>query len=177
MANHHTFPWKEAFLEALRHMPVIKYACEAVGIARSTAWRARETDEGFAKAWDAAMEDGIDRAEQAAFKRAVDGWDEPLTHQGHISHVLEPYTDDKGEQRWRPKLDDNGQPIPVTVRKHSDALLSLVLKGRRKQVYADRTELTGAEGAPVAVDSTTRAARVAAILADAKARKDNSDLA
>ena len=175
MANHH-FPWHDAFLAALREMPVVSYACQAVGIERSTAYRAR-TDEVFAKAWDDAMEDGIDKAEQAAFKRGVIGWDEPLTHQGHISHVLEAYTKDDGSEGWRPKLDAQGNPIPVTVRKHSDALLSLVLKGRRKQVYADRTELTGADGKPMEVDQTVRAARVAQLLAVAQSRKDHSDLA
>jgi len=176
MAHHH-FPWRDVFLAALSEMPVVAYACQAVGIQRSTAYRAREADEDFARAWDEAMEDGVDKAEQAAFKRGVHGWDEPLTHQGHISHVLEPYTKDDGTQGYRPKLDANGNPIPVTVRKHSDALLALVLKGRRKQVYADRTELTGADGKPMEVDQTVAAARVAQLLAVAKARKDFSDLA
>jgi hypothetical protein len=43
-------------------------------------------------------------------------------------------------------LDAHGQPIPLTVRKHSDTLLAMYLKGRRKTVYAERKELTGADG-------------------------------
>ena len=74
-------------------------------------------------------------------------------------------------------LDDNGQPIPLTVRKHSDAILALVLKGRRKKVYADRTELTGVEGAPVVIDETAKAARLAQLMAIAQQRKDFEDLA
>ncbi len=80
------------------------------------------------------------------------------------------------EEVYRPVLDARGQPVPLTVRKHSDALLALYLKGRRKKVYADRTELTGADGGPVAqVDETAKAARVAQLLAIAQSRKDETD--
>lgn len=175
--SHHTFPWRDAFLAALRCIPVVQHACTAVGIERSTAYRRRLDDPDFAKAWEEAMEDGIDLAEQAAFKRGVMGFEEPVVHQGRLQFVYERYLDDDGKEQYRPILDAMGQPVPLTIRKHSDALLALVLKGRRKQVYADRTELTGADGAPVAVDQTTRAARVAQLLTLAKQRKDLDDLA
>ena len=180
------FDWQPAFLSALRNMPIIRHACDAVGINRSTAWRAREADEEFAKAWDDALADGIDRAEQAAMQRAVDGFEEPVIDKGRLAYRYERYTiqhehaetgETVEEEKWRMALDANGQPIPLTVRKHSDALLSLILKGRRKEVYADRTELAGVEGQPLAVDSSTRAARVAQLLALAQQRKDHSDLA
>lgn len=195
---HHPFDWKPAFLAALRELPVIAHACKAVGIERSTAYRAREADEGFAQAWDDAMEEGIDRAEQEAFRRAVVGFEEPVLHQGSMTYLVE--RDENGQpvmveehyttfdidgapvlrKRMVPKyvLGPNGQPIPLTVRKHSDALLALYLKGRRKKVYAERTEVTGADGGPVAqVDDTAKAARVAQLLAIAQQRKDFEDLA
>ena len=146
MAHHH-FDWKPTFLAALRELPVIAHACKAVGIERSTAYRAREADPAFAQAWDEAMEEGIDRAEQEAFRRAVVGYEEPVVHQGRLSYLYERYVDDDGKEQYRPVLDANGQPVPLTVRKHSDALLALILKGRRKAVYAERKELTGADGA------------------------------
>lgn len=155
MAHHH-FDWKPAFLAALRELPVIAHACKAVGIERSTAYRAREADEAFASAWDDAVEDGVDRAEQEAFRRAVVGFEEPVVYQGQMTPRMAPMVDEHGEpvideltktQRWGPVLDANGQPVPLTVRKHSDALLALYLKGRRKAVYAERKELTGADGA------------------------------
>lgn len=175
------FDWKPAYLAALRELPVIKHACEAAGVDRTTAWRARE-DEEFAKAEQEAMEEGIDRAEAEAFRRAVVGFEEPVIDKGRLAYRYERYEveDVNGvkEERWRMCLDANGQPIPLTVRKHSDAMLGLVLKGRRKKVYADRTELTGAEGGPVqAVDETAKAARVAQLLAMAQQRKDFEDLA
>jgi hypothetical protein len=145
MAEKH-FDWKPAFLAALRELPVIAHACKAVDIERSTAYRAREADEGFAKAWDEAQEDGIDRAEQEAFRRGVVGFEEPVIDKGRLAYRYERYLDD-GAEHYRLLLDEHGQPIPLTVRKHSDALLGLVLKGRRKSVYAERKELTGADGA------------------------------
>jgi hypothetical protein len=180
----HPYPWRNAFLAALRHIPVVAHACEAVGIERSTAYRARAADEGFATAWDDAMEDGIDKAEQEAFKRAVVGFEEPVVDKGRLAYryervVAEETHAETGEpvqtEQWRIALDDKGQPIPLTVRKHSDALLGLVLKGRRKKVYSDRTEITGAEGGPLQVDEATRSARVAQLLALAERRKAQTD--
>lgn len=185
MANH-PFDWKPAFLAALRNMPVIRHACDAVSINRSTAWRAREADPAFAKEWDEAMADGVDAAEAAAFKRGVEGFEEPVVDKGRLAYRYERYTvthehaetgEAVEEEKWRMVLDEHGQPIPLTVRKHSDALLALVLKGRRKEVYADRTELAGVDGQPLVIDPVARAARVAQLLAVAKQRQDNSDLA
>jgi hypothetical protein len=146
MADKH-FDWKPAFLAALRELPVIKHACVAVGIDRTTAWRTRKSDEAFAEAWDAAMEEGIDRAEAEAFRRAVVGFEEPVIDRGRLAYRYERYEDEEGAEHYRLLLDEHGQPIPLTVRKHSDMLLGLVLKGRRKSVYAERKELTGADGA------------------------------
>jgi hypothetical protein len=146
----HPFPWREAFLAALREVPVITRACDVVGINRSTAWRAREADAEFAEAMDDAIESGVDTAEQEAFRRAVEGTDKGVWHQGTLV----------GSERV-----------------YSDALLALILKGRRKKVYADRTELTGADGGPVATtDATQRAARAATLLKLAQARKALDDL-
>ena len=145
MAHHH-FDWKPAFLAALRELPVIAHACKAVGIERSTAYRAREADESFAQAWGDAMEEGIDRAEQEAFRRAVVGFEEPVIDKGRLAYRYERYVDEDGAEHYRLQLDAHGQPIPLTVRKHSDTLLALYLKGRRKSVYAERKELTGADG-------------------------------
>lgn len=141
------YDWKAVFLAALAELPVVVHACKAAGVNRSTAWRAREADPEFARAWDDAMEEGIDRAEQEAFRRAVAGYEEPVVYQGRLSYLYERYVDDEGKEQFRPLLDVNGQPVPLTVRKHSDALLALILKGRRKAVYAERKELTGADGA------------------------------
>lgn len=111
--------WYPGFLASLREVPVVTRACDVAQIDRSTAYRARERDEAFSKDWDDAMEAGIDRAEQEAFRRAVEGTDKGIWHQGVLVGSEKVY---------------------------SDAMLGLILKGRRKKVYAERTELTGADG-------------------------------
>lgn len=166
-------------------MPVVAAACTAVGIYRGRAYEARAADKEFAKAWDDAMEDGVDAAEAEAFRRAVQGFEEPVVYQGVMA--LRYQHDAQGRlvldenNRPVPLTGPDGQPVPLTIRKHSDALLALVLKGRRKKVYADRTELTGADGGPMLTDETTRMARLSQLLAAAKLRKDleadpNADL-
>lgn len=160
--------WKTEFLAALSRVPVVQYACNAVGIERCTAYRARLADKDFAEAWEEAMEAGIDQAEQEAFRRAVQGFEEPVIYQGIVSTTV--LRDAQGE----PVLDASGEMVrvPLTVRKHSDALMGLILKGRRKKLYADRTELTGADGGALAMtDETARAARLSQLLALAQARK------
>lgn len=196
---HHPFPWRDAFLQALREVPVVARACEAVGIERSTAYRAREADKDFAQAWDDAMEHGVDRAEAEAFRRAVTGFEEPVVYQGQLTPVWA--RDERGmvltrevptetlypkghPQEGQPVMsrvpvqavDEQGRPVWLTVRKHSDTLLALILKGRRKSLYADRQELTGADGGALMVDESLRSARVAQLMAVAKARRAAGDM-
>jgi hypothetical protein len=91
--------------------------------------------------------------EDEAHRRAFDGTLEPVFHQG----------------------DECG-----TVRKYSDTLAIFLLKAHAPDKYREssRMELTGANGGPVQISDTERAAKIAAILAAAKARKDGdvSDL-
>jgi hypothetical protein len=168
--------WKPIFLAALAEMPIVSNAARLARIDYRQVWRVRKEDEDFAQAWDDALEQGIDRAEQEAFRRAVVGFEEPVIDKGRLAYRYERFVDEEGGEHYRILLDEHGQPVPLTVRKHSDAMLSLVLKGRRKKVFADRTELTGAEGGPVqAIDETAKAARVAQLLALAQARKAEQD--
>lgn len=187
--------WREPFLAALREVPVVRYAADKVGMNRTAVYHARTADPAFAEAWDQAMEDGIDRAEEEAMRRAVVGFDEPVVHKGQLTPLYEHdehgnivhekrptgHFDEDGEPVYslEPKpLMVNGRPQFLTVRKHSDALLALVLKGRRKKVYAERTEITGADGGPMStVDETTKAARLARLMALAQQRKDLEDIA
>jgi hypothetical protein len=162
--------WRETFLAALAEYPIVSHAARLAGVGYRNAYLHREKDEEFAKAWDDALEQGVDRAEQEAFRRAVVGYERYVA-----THTHAETGEQVEEEKWRMVLDAHGQPIPLTTPKQSDALLSLVLKGRRKKVYADRTELTGAEGAPMQIDETARSARVAQLLAMAERRKAEQD--
>lgn len=167
--------WRERFLKALSEVPVVQHACDVAGITRATAYVARKEEKEFAAAWEEAMEAGIDQAEKEAFRRSVIGFEEPVIFQGRLTYVE--VRDENGEL----VLDESGKPLmrPLTVRKHSDQLLSLVLKGRRKAVYADRTELTSPDGSmSPAVSEPDAASRIAQLLALAEQRrKDAEDMA
>ena len=99
----HPFNWKPAFLASLRTMPVVAQACDAVGIERSTAYRARTADETFASAWDEAMEDGVDKAEQEAFRRGMVGFEEPVIDKGRLAYRYERYVDAEGAEHCCPR--------------------------------------------------------------------------
>lgn len=193
--------YTHAFLEALTATGVVASACRAAGVATATVYARRRTDADFAAAWDQALEDATDALEQEARRRAVEGIEEPIVHKGEFTPVWErdadgqvllaPYATGsfypKGHEREgqeimgsRPvqAVDEHGNPRFLTVRKKSDPLLMFLLKGYRQRFSTERTELTGKDGAPLEVDSATRAARTAALMALAQQRRaaDNSDL-
>lgn len=147
-------PEKEiAFLAALAATCSVTRACEAAGMGRRTAYEWRESDPEFAARWEKAKRIGAEALEDECVRRAREGVDEPVFYQG----------------------DECG-----TVRKYSDTLAIFLLKGAMPEKYREnsRMELTGANGGPVQISDTERAAKIAAILAAAKARKDGdvSDL-
>ena len=67
---------KAKFLVALaKTNSSVTMACEAGGIRRATIYAWRQQDEDFAKAWDSALEEGTDRLEEEAARRALNGSD------------------------------------------------------------------------------------------------------
>jgi hypothetical protein len=193
-------PWVAPFLEQLTDTGNVSASARSVGVSSTSVYALRKTDADFAAAWDQALEDAADTLEAEARRRAVQGVQEPVVYQGQLTPVwerdangdlvMEDYEtiappglkDDEGNpvlkitnQRPVQARDEHGRPMWLTVTKYSDALLALLLKGRRKKVFADRTELTGADGAPVAIDESTRVARVAQLLAIAEKRAAGDD--
>lgn len=142
---------REPFLKALATLGNYKGAAEAVGLDRKTVFRWRKDDPEFDQACSDALDEAADTLEAEAKRRAVEGVDEPLTFQGAIfGHV----------------------------KRYSDQLLTLLLKANRPEKFREKTsmELTGAGGGPVKVDDTSAAAKLAAILAAAEARKAAADV-
>lgn len=141
-----------AFCAALAETGQVSKACAAVGISRQTAYGWREDLPDFAEAWERAAKISTSVLEDEAVRRANEGWDEPVYHQGVQCG---------------------------SVRKYSDTLLIFTLKARDPAKYRENTrmELTGADGGPVQMDDKASAARLAQILALAQTRKDDaSDL-
>ncbi|NBB81653.1 MAG: terminase [Verrucomicrobia bacterium] len=66
---------REAFLSCLENGDSVQNAANVAGVARGTVYRWRKEDEEFAAAWDMALDSGIDRLEDEAYKRALSGSD------------------------------------------------------------------------------------------------------
>ena len=64
-------PEKRAkFLKKLAEMPNVARAARLCGVTRQTAYAHRDKDESFSKAWDDAIEEGIEKLEEVAMRRA-----------------------------------------------------------------------------------------------------------
>jgi hypothetical protein len=85
--------WKPKFLEALAECGFAVKACQATGVARSVAYRARASDPEFAMEWDDAIETATETAEVELRRRAVDGIDKPIYHQGVKIDTVKDYSD------------------------------------------------------------------------------------
>lgn len=135
-----------AFCAALAETGIVRRACDAVSITRQTAYNWRDDDPEFAAAWERALKIGVSALEDEAHRRAFEGTDEPVYYNGSECG---------------------------SVRKYSDTLAIFLLKAHAPEKYRENTrmELTGANGGPVQISDTERAARISAILAAAAARK------
>lgn len=107
---------REAFLKELRRRGNVSDAARAAGVDRSTPYRWREAEPEFAAAWDEAIESVMDAMEGEAYRRAVEGVDEPVF--GRIAK------------------DTDGQI--GTIRKYSDTLMNTLLKAHRPEKYRDK---------------------------------------
>lgn len=117
---------REVFFQVLEDTCSPKQAAAAAGISRNTAFYHKANDHEFRSRWDKAVEVALDTLLDEAYRRAALGYDEPVIHQGRVATVADPET---GEER------------PLTVRKHSDRLLEVLLKFRYGEQMADRLKV------------------------------------
>ncbi|MCP1829113.1 hypothetical protein J2R76_005813 [Bradyrhizobium sp. USDA 4532] len=127
---------EEAFLDGLRGGWSVSKSAWAAGIHERTArrWKAdscasRQEDgsynDDFAQRWETAYESGVDKLEDAATRRAVEGVEKPV-YQGGI--------------------------LVGSVTEYSDTLLGLMLRGKRPKVYnSERHERTGKDGGTISM--------------------------
>jgi hypothetical protein len=124
---------QERFLKALAETGNITAAVALAGTSRTRVYELRKVDENFRAGWDEAENTASDKLEAEAWRRAVDGVQEPLVSGGKIVR------------------DDDGNPI--AIRRYSDAMLTLLLKARRPEKFRERSsvEMSGPGGKPIEV--------------------------
>lgn len=110
---------KVAFLAALVETCSVAHACKAVDINRCTAYRWRDAEPEFARAWDSAKDLGVEILEDEAVRRAYEG-------------VLQQ------------TLTKDGKEI-ATRTEYSDTLLIFLLKGNRPNKYRERMDVRTGE--------------------------------
>jgi hypothetical protein len=110
---------QKRFVEALAETGNVTAAVRLAGTSRTRAYELRKTDPAFAAAWDEAEQVAADKLEAEAWRRAVDGIEEPMVSGGKLVR------------------DDNGQPI--AIRRYSDQLLTALLRAHRPEKFRERT--------------------------------------
>lgn len=114
VATKFTLKKRKKFLLALEDTGNVTEAATQVGITRQTVYGARRRDPAFAKLMEESAGVAADRLEREAFRRACEGWDEPVHYQGLPTSI---------------------------VRKYSDTLLIFLLKGARPEKYRERYDV------------------------------------
>lgn len=73
-----------AFIQALAETACVEEACRAVGMSVQSAYALRRRPDGalFRDAWEAAVDYGFHRLEEAALRRAIDGVPRPVFYHG-----------------------------------------------------------------------------------------------
>src|SRR5262252_10043957 len=84
---------KEIVLAMLANGATFGAAAVAVGAHRRTIMKWRDNDEEFALRWNDAVEEGIDRLEHEAIRRARDGVKRPVFYMGQVVGYVQEYSD------------------------------------------------------------------------------------
>ena len=105
---------KAKFLTAFESELTVSAACAQVNVGRTTVYRWRKEDAAFAEAWDQLDEQITDQLEREAYRRAVEGTEEPIFHRG--------------------------QQVG-SVKKYSDRMLEMLLRARKPEKYRDRVSI------------------------------------
>ncbi len=117
---------KRRFLERLAATGSVAAGIVAAGRSKSAVYQWRENDPFFALQWDDAINAALASLETEAYRRAVEGCEEPRIR---------------------------GSEVVVTVRRYSDRLLTLLLCAHAPERYAPRTALAlglqGVESKPL----------------------------
>ncbi len=84
---------RKRFLESLESTGHVLRSAAAAGASIRAFYNWREDDWAFAADWEAALERAIDRLEDEAFRRALEGVEVPVYYQGKPVGALSKYSD------------------------------------------------------------------------------------
>ncbi len=84
---------RKRFLESLESTGHVLRSTAAAGASIRAFYKWREDDLGFAAEWEAALECAIDRLEDEAFLRALQGVEVPVYYRGKPVGALSKYSD------------------------------------------------------------------------------------
>jgi len=127
-----------AFLAAYRQSGVIRTASEAAGVSRKAARYWKDVDPTWAERFAEANEEAIERWEEEAVRRAVEGVWKYKFHKGQM--IMIPENPD----------DPNSKMVPYREHEFSDNLLMFKLKAARPEKYRDNLDVTTG-GQPITV--------------------------
>ncbi len=122
-----------AVLEAFLAVGTLAEACRQAKVGYHRAYNWKCTDPEWAAKLQVLQEAVTDRVEKAILVRAVDGIEEY-----HLSQGL-PVPDPENPGKY------------LKRRVYSDKLAEFYLRGRRRDVFGEKKEISGPEGGPVGV--------------------------
>jgi hypothetical protein len=105
---------REQFLAVVAKTANVSEACRRINMSRTGVHNARNAHPEFAAAWDEALEVATDALAREARRRAIEGWNEPVFHQGRKCGV---------------------------IRRYSDRMLELLLKAHRPEKFRERLDM------------------------------------
>jgi hypothetical protein len=126
---------QQQFLEYLAETGNVSRSTRLVGTSPARLYALRNNDPAFRQAWDEAEQVAADRLEEEAWRRAVEGFDEPVVSGGKLVR------------------DEDGNA--VMVRRYSDVLLIRLLQAHRPQKFDRR--LPAASPRPGGLSADVRA--------------------
>ncbi|TPG39747.1 hypothetical protein EAH79_13695 [Sphingomonas koreensis] len=144
------------FLRALSETGCVRDACARAGISNTSAYRMKKRSAPFARAWDRAIAKAMPTIEQAAYERAVIGWDEPIVQGGKVVGSKRRYSDSLLRLLLQRQSAPSG-PAVAEAPPPSQALLdaaATVAAAAAGGLFASAAALTGAGDDPAAALTT-----------------------
>ena len=160
-------------LNSLREYPILSYAANKAGIHRKTLkyWmdRSEAGDDGYDIKWqgftlrfhehcETAIWEARQKLKDAMLQRAIIGYYKVLTRRGRVMYKIDPGLERLGFQGPDAYLrDENGTPVPETVRKVDTKAQLSVLKRYRPNTWGKRPKIDAPrEGGVLIIGDVTK---------------------